>query len=264
MTAGPEADPAEPAREHLGGVIGVGLGLLILVGLVSSLAVSRAETLEPQALFERWFEPAPPAFGLVALEAARAAAGTEMLRLSNPAAPPEAPAAELEPKQRKPRGAKGPSEPEFDWRSIEIGPEGAPPIEALLLSWPLKRAERRLDALFSGSSGGGQRSSGGGGGGPRRSSGRDGPGFEDLYAGLGDEGGKRVLARGRIAWGEFEAPFVHVREFEPGGTFVDTLRVNLSSETEPLALLLRWPRGFPADEARAEELLASLVRRAPE
>jgi len=72
-----------------------------------------------------------------------------------------------------------------------------------------------------------------------------------------------VIGSGRLAWGEFEAPFVHERKFEPGGTFVDTLRCNLSGEREALVLFLRWPRGLPASQERAVELLATLKRAAP-
>jgi hypothetical protein len=235
-----------PRRESVGGVLGVGFGLALIAALVLAVVSQRARSLEPEPLFQRWFQPAELPFGLVPLEAARQPGGETLLRLSDPEAPPEAP------RTPPPRGA---APTPVDWAALAAGPEGEPPTEALLVTWPLRVASGQIDSLFS--AGGGRMPSGGGRGGPMvPSSGGGG----DPLMGLGPQGGRRVLERGALPWGPLEAPFVLERSFEPGGTFVDTLRVNLSTVREPLVLFLRWPRGLPASTERATELLAALRR----
>ncbi len=140
--------------------------------------------------------------------------------------------------------------PRFDWSAIAIGPEGSPPSEGMLVTWPLAAARAQLESLFSVRAAGTSENL------------REQSRGLDPLAGLGPEGGRRVLASGRLEWGEFEAPYVHERKFEAGGTFVDTLRINLSGEREALVLFLRWPRGLPASQERALELLAALRRTA--
>jgi hypothetical protein len=210
------------------------------------VVAQRARSLEPGTLFERWFEPAELPFDLVPVEAARQPGGETLLRLSDPDAPPEAP--------RTPPARGAPPAP-VDWAALETGPEGTPPTEALLVTWPLRVAERQLDSLFSAS---GRPMPGGGGRGGRW--GPSGGGGGDPLSGLGSQGGRRVLERGALPWGRLEAPYVLERSFEAGGTFVDTLRANLSTAREPLVLFLRWPRGLPASTERATELLATLRR----
>ena len=70
-----------------------------------------------------------------------------------------------------------------------------------------------------------------------------------------------MLERGELDWGEYLAPFVHERQFEPGGTFRDWMRVNLSYGRTPVVLMARWNRGLPASKERMEELIAALAPR---
>jgi hypothetical protein len=242
-----EATPGEaPRRESVGGVLGVGFGLVLIAALVLAVVSQRARSLEPGPLLERWFEPVELPFGLVPVEAARQPGGETLLRLSDPDAPAEA--------SRTPLPRDAPPAP-VDWAGLEVGPEGTPPTEALLVTWPLRVAARQLDSLFA--AGAGPMSRGGGRGGPMVP---PPGGGGDPLAGLGPQGGRRVLERGDLPWGAFAAPYVLERSFEPGGTFVDTLRVNLSTAREPLVLFLRWPRGLPASTERATDLLAVLRR----
>jgi len=226
-------------------VLGVGFGFALIAALLFAVVASRARTIDPQEQLERWFEPVELPFGLAPVEAARQPGGETLLRLADPDAPPEAPRAKRE---------QGTRDAPVDWAALESGPEGTPPTEALLVTWPLQAAASQLESLFSPT--GGDPFSGGG---PRRGM----PGIfgsGDPLAGLGSQGGRRVLERGLLRWGALEAPYALERSFEPGGTFVDTVRLNLSTEREPLALFLRWPRSLPASTERAEELLASLRR----
>ena len=242
---------SEPARrpESIAGALGV--GAVILVTLLTGVAVigGRTKSLDPQETLARWFVPGELPFGLVPVEAARQSNGEVLLRLSDPDAPPEAervePAADEDDASGDGRGER------FDWSAIPIGEAGTPPTEAMLVTWPLSAARKQLESLFESRAPAAQRSL------------REQSRGQDPLAGLGRQGGRRVLASGRLPWGAFEAPFVHERKFEPGGTFVDTLRVNLSHEEEALVLFLRWPRGLPGSQARAEQLLAALERSAP-
>jgi hypothetical protein len=233
--------------ESLAGVLGAGAVIVIALATGLSILGKRARVLDPAQTFAGWFEPATLPFGLQPVEAARQADGEVLLRLADPAAAPEPEPPEVEPAPKDPKGPP----PRFDWSAIAIGPEGTPPREGLLVTWPLAAARAQLESLFS----------------VRAASSSDNLREQsrglDPLAGLGPEGGRRVLASGTLAWGEFESPYVHERKFEPGGTFVDTLRVNLSGEREALVLFLRWPRGSPASQERALETLASLKRVAP-
>lgn len=223
----------------------VGAGAVILVTLLTGLAVLGlgVKSLDPEATLARWFRPAELPFGLVPVEAARQSDGEVLLRLSNPDAPPEAERVELP--EVEPESKSLAPEP-IDWSAIAVGAAGTPPTEALFVTWPLAAARGQLASLFESRDPDPQ-------GGLREQS----RGVDPL-AGLGAQGGRRVLAGGRLPWGAFEAPYVLERKFEPGGTFVDTLRVNLSREREALVVFLRWPRGLPASTERAEEFLAAL------
>jgi hypothetical protein len=233
--------------ESLSGVLGVGAVILVVLATGLSLLSRRTRALDPEATLASWFEPAELPFGLQPVAAARQADGEVLLRLADPAVAPE-PEPIAPKKAEKP--APGAPPPRFDWSAIQVGAADTPPSEGYFVTWPLAAARGRLAGLFEQ-------------GGPPPEMGQSEPvRAVDPLAGLGPDGGRRVIGSGRIPWGEFEAPFVHERTFEAGGTFVDTLRLNLSSEREALVLFLRWPRGLPASQARAEELLAALRRRA--
>lgn len=235
--------------ESIAGALGVGAVLLIALATGVSILGKRARVLEPAATFAGWFEPVALPFGLQPVEAARQADGKVSLRLADPAVAPEPEPVEPPPEPKEDSPAT--PGPRFDWSAIAVGSEGAPPSEGLLVTWPLAAARPQLASLFE------QRPR------PDQDDLHEHSGVSDPLAGLGPEGGRRVIGSGRLDWGEFEAPFVHERAFEPGGTFVDTLRCNLSGEREALVLFLRWPRGMPASQERALELLAALKRSAP-
>lgn len=234
--------------ESISGALGVGAVLLIALATGLSILGRRARVLDPAATFAGWFEPAELPFGWAPIEAARQAGGTLQLLLADPAATPELERAKPEDEPPVDEASEA-SRPRFDWSAISIGPEGTPPVEGLLVTWPLEAARAQLERLFD------QRPA------PEEDL-REQSRAVDPLEGLEPEGGRRVIGSGRLEWGEFEAPYVHERKFERGGTFVDTLRCNLSGEREALVLFLRWPRGLPASRERAVELLSALERAA--
>ena len=75
---------------------------------------------------------------------------------------------------------------------------------------------------------------------------------------VGNMGGRMVLEVGTIPWGDQFAAIVVEREFEPGGTFRDSARINLSKPGEALIASTSWARCEPFSKARLQELLAGL------
>ncbi len=247
----PAPSPAAAPRERLGGVLGIGIGLLMILGLFASLATKRARSLDAAELFASWFEPSELPFHLVPLEAAEQPGGERMLHLADPDAPLEVPAVHVAP---RPTEVAVSSKP-IEWAKIPVGEAGTPPTHGLLLTWPPSGAKSRLEGMFGSGPAMEGEGQGMGRGMPMLSA------AQDPRAGLGPAGGRRVIERGRLDWGRFEAPYALERHFEPGGTLIDTLRVNLSTEREALVLFLRWPRGLPGSKERAEEFLSHLRRK---
>lgn len=64
---------------------------------------------------------------------------------------------------------------------------------------------------------------------------------------------------GEISWGEWSAKLLIVRAFAKGGGWRDEARVDLSSGTRALVLLVHWPAEVQADEGVLRELLATVV-----
>lgn len=237
--------------ESVAGALGVGAVLLVTLAVAAGVVLQRTKVLDPEETLARWFVPAELPFGLVPVEAARQPNGEILLRLSDPDAPPEAEPVEPSEDESEDEAQGEGARPRFDWSAIPIGEAGTAPTEVLFVTWPLSAARAQIESLFST-----------GGSGESKSLREQSRGVDPL-AGLSPEGGRRVLAGGMLPWGEVEAPYVHERKFEAGGTFVDTLRVNLSRDQDALVMFLRWPRGFPAAPERARELLAALERSAP-
>ena len=63
---------------------------------------------------------------------------------------------------------------------------------------------------------------------------------------------------GKIPWHGFDADYVHDRSFEPGGTFRDEMRVNLSLANNACMLTARWTRGEAASKKALQPLLDAL------
>lgn len=233
------AQPETEAGGGRGGVrtLGVVLGLVILAALAASLAWSAfsARTLPAASALADWLEIDPLPFGLEPDSALRRG-GELLVTWIDPEEPQETPRVEQPKPEKKDQAQEGPPE-EFDWSAVAVGPEGTPPVELLAVRYG-KGAGERIEALFEPPP---LTEEGGG-----------------MLAHFGPEGGRVVMDRGRLRWGDWEVAFVHERELEPGGTFRDLIRANLSLPDRPLVVYARWPRGLPASKERMLELLSAM------
>ena len=216
-------------------MLGVGLGLVLLVGLVASLAYEETRPVDGGELLAEWYGVETLPFGLEVSEAVRRGGRHEVL-LADPDAPEEAS------KQEAAKEDDGDLAP-VDWTEIPVGPEGTPPFEVLVLHWPtLGAAAGELERLFG------------------RPGGGDDDNESEVVA-FGPGGGRAVLDSGRLPWGEYAVMFVHERELEAGGTFRDVIRANLALDSGAGVVLARWPRGIPGSKARMIELIAAFSTR---
>lgn len=245
-------------RETVFGVVGLGVALLSLTAAVAMILFAHREqaSIDGDQMLSELFARADLPFGLELAEAGPGPGGERMLRFEVPGTPAEEPAAEPE---------EGESAPKVDWASL-TGPEGTPPVGLLVVTHPIRRADDAIERFMRGDpdvGGGdgerGERGERGGGGGRDRSFGGGGDGIR-----IPDSGGAVVLERGEVPWGDYAAKFLLRREFEPGGTFRDTMRANLSTARTPCVIVARWPRGHVASKERLEELIAGLVPHAAE
>lgn len=220
---------ASPARASQ--VLVAAAALVVLGGAAWWMTISRARSLAPLEAFEARFEPRELPWGLRVVQAEQLSRGDVVLRLEREGLEPE-------PERAKP---VEPSKPgvdgkRFDWSKVDYGAPGAPPREVVIAELPLEHAKADLDALFKG-------------------------GFElrGDWSSISDSGGKRVLRRDLVDWGELECAVVHEREFESGGTFRDVVRVNLSQAGEPRVLLARFGRGVSGSIEPVQALLEVLT-----
>jgi hypothetical protein len=230
----PTVDGGAPPREKASFVLGAIAVLALAAWLAWVVADHRTRSVDAAETLAAWFEPRELPFGFAAREAAVEPRGDEVLVLAAPSAAPEPP--RVEPPKRDPSKKLG--EDRFDWAKVPVGERDQPPLEAALVRLPHAIAVRELEGLMKGA-----------------------PELRGDFDSVPPQGGRRTIDRGKLAWREFDCDFVHEREFEPGGTFRDTLRANLTQPGAPMMFLARWPRGTPASVRRAEELLAALVPR---
>ncbi|MCE9595397.1 MAG: hypothetical protein K8S98_14515 [Planctomycetes bacterium] len=218
-----------PERERVGPILGIALALFFLIGLVGALIWQRSRTVDARETLGAWFDTSALPFGLAPVESAELANGDLILRLV-----PEGGAPEPErrtPPPAKPDGDKGTP---FDWTAIEVKPPGDGPCEVFVVRYPFEAAAPRLKQLFE----------------------SFGPSSPEM---IPSSGGRAVLDSGDLPWREWSAPYVLEREYEPGGTVRDTIRVNLTREKTAQVCFVRFPRGSSASPKKVEELLAALV-----
>lgn len=223
---------ASAAHESTRGVLLGALGFAVLAGALVWTLREAPRASEPQAAFEAWFEPRELPFGLRPVEAQELVRGDTVLRLERADLAPEPPRAESSSDSDQDSKDK----PRFDWSKVDYGTAGAPPREVVIARLELEVARDELDKLFKG-----------------------GEELRGDWAAIDSSGGKRILQRGLVAWGQLDCAWAHEREFESGSTFRDVVRVNLSSAGEPRVLLARFGRGVAGSIAPVEQLLAALV-----
>lgn len=220
------------AHETTRGVLLGALGFAVLAGALVWTLREAPRSSEPQAAFEAWFEPRELPFGLRPVEAQELVRGDTVLRLERAELAPEPPRAESSSESDEDSKDK----PRFDWSKVDYGTPGAPPREVVIARLELEVARDELETLFKG-----------------------GEELRGDWSSIQSSGGKRILQRGLVAWGQLDCAWVHEREFESGGTFRDVVRVNLSSAGEPRVLIARFGRGVAGSIAPVEHLLAALV-----
>jgi hypothetical protein len=215
-------------------VISIAFGLALLVAAIAALVRPSVREIDAEAELGRLFEPVTWPLALVVDHASQLPAGEHVVVLVDPGAPPEAqaPAAE-EAKPAEP----GATPEHYDASKVVVGPPGPAPRRVVLLSDP---ARPGLEL-------------------PRGSATR--PSASDVKH-LGAAGGIVPIELGRMHWREYDADFVHERDYERGGTFKDSLRVNLSANGRSCLLLAEWTRGTAGSRAQIETLIAALVPRA--
>jgi hypothetical protein len=73
------------------------------------------------------------------------------------------------------------------------------------------------------------------------------------------QGGSSVVGGGKLEWFGFDADWVRQRRFIVGGSFRDTMRVNLSLGHQCWVAYAIWRQGAQASEEVMGELLAALA-----
>ncbi|MEX1025926.1 MAG: hypothetical protein WD226_12705 [Planctomycetota bacterium] len=224
MTSEPAAATAPSAlgtSERPGVVFWLAGGLLGLAGLVAAVVGGLFQSTEAFDSTTLFAGGAPPApWTLDASE--QHAGGTWIVRLR---------------RDREPADASG---------------EPAPEAVVLLVPKSRELAERWLAA---GDAPGG----GGPGGGPPTGP----PEVDALERWRADpssvEPFTRVLAREPLAWNTWEAPATRVRYFQQDGTWIESVRVDVSQPPRrQLVVVARWPAGEVADIERLRPLLDGL------
>jgi hypothetical protein len=125
-------------------VLGISLVIVLLAGLVWTIATQRTHALDAEQLFGQWFEARELPMQLVPVEAQVLPRGDRVLCLERRQAAAEAPL--VTPPAEPPK----PDAPPFDWSKVPIGEARSAPREVLIAELPLKDAAADLKALFEG------------------------------------------------------------------------------------------------------------------
>lgn len=220
---------AEPKRAS-GWTIVAGAAVLVLLAFLGAfLVLRRTEPIDGRAALLEAFGASELPAGFEVVNAKKLPSGARLVVLRAAGAVPEPALADAAPAVEK-------DAPKFDWTKVPLGSEGAPPSEiAFLLVDPMD-AKRSLDAAF----------------------GREG--LQDTLS-LGNEGGRVLGEAGKTDWKGFDARWVLVREFSPGPSFRDVVRLDASVESVAVLATAAWKRGERGSLAALETALAPLERR---
>jgi len=240
----PETRPTKP--ETLAGVFGVGLGLCFIVLFVLTIVGYGPRARTAASLLEGSFALGALPEGL-AVEplALRLPGGEEVVTIGNGQPLPVTPKELIEPNPFEgmgpggrpggPPGA-GPGAPEvekFDWSSVEPEAEDTLPARVYLVHYPERRGPALLTMQFRGLR------------------------WRDLSE-IPAKGGSAVVDGGKLEWSGFAADFVRERRFLEGGSFRDTVRVNLSLGRSCWVAYAIWPEREEGSEEKVREVLAAL------
>ncbi|MFT5284715.1 MAG: hypothetical protein ACI8TQ_000872 [Planctomycetota bacterium] len=258
-------------NEKTGCVVGISFGLLLILGLVSSMFESRGVELQPDVVLSEQFEYGPIPFELELVSAAMLPGGDRLVRLSHPDFRiPEPKPEELDEGAGNSEGEKGMQAGSSDggkgggWGMGDGAPWTPPEIE-----WKEDSAPTEVFFVFNTSPAGALKvfrgsqespsvgSSGGGGGrsGGRRRGGRSG--FSGMS--MGAPGEPIAMGGGDLNWGRSRVGYRHERRFEEESGS-DEIRVNLSEAGRFCVLVVRWQENHAGSDQRVEELLEAFTR----
>ncbi len=219
-----------PGRERPGCVLGIAFGLLVLGSIVAWIVLPKTEPRDGAQLFQTWFGAAVLPGDYAIRDAAKLMGGEEVVQCLDNTAEPERARIAVQSK------AKG-DESKVDWERIDKGPVDRWPRALVFVSYPKDRAQKELNRLF------------------------DAKLSVGSFAEVPSKGGRMVLELGTLAVGERFLAYVVEREFEPGGTFKDVARLNLSKPEDALIVNAAWSRSEPYSKPRLQELAQALAER---
>jgi len=224
----PTAD--SPTTPSGGLLIVVALGLMVLAGAAAFLLLGTGGPIDGAAKMNAVFGAAQLPFGLEIASGTRMSSGGELVVYEVPGAAPEPAPPDPPPK------VEGREAPRPDWALVPVPETGGPPRQASFLFVAGERGRSVLGDMI------------------RDVRGRD-------RTELGAEGGMVLVDRGRLDFRGWDSDWIHLRTYEPGGTFRDAMRISLSTPEDPCVLTATWPRGSPATLAQLEALVSPLVAR---
>jgi hypothetical protein len=201
--------------------------------LAAFLIVSRGGPIDGAAQLESAFGVRTIGADYAVVEALKMPSGARLVVFEDKAAPAEAERAAAPAAEEKPAGEANAPEEKVDWGRVTIPPAQARPRRVTFLFLEENASHEILESFFRNVE--------------RRS-----------LTDLGPEGGKVVVASGKLGWRGFDADWIHERGFERGGTFRDGMRVDLSVEKRSCVMTAEWSRGEPASPAALDQLLDAL------
>ncbi|MCY2959589.1 MAG: hypothetical protein NTY35_05425 [Planctomycetota bacterium] len=211
-----------------GALIAVALGLMVLAGVTAFLLLGTGGPIDGRARMVQAFGVADLPFALQIASATKMSSGGELVVYETPGAP-------VEPARPEPEGtAKGVAVSRVDWSKVEIPEASGAPRQASFLFVPGERGRSVLEEMI------------------REVRGKD-------RTELDDKGGTVLVGRGKLDFRGWDSDWIHLRTYEPGGTFRDAMRISLSTPEDPCVLTATWPRGTPAAREQLEELVKPLV-----
>lgn len=224
--------PTAESKRASGWTIVAGAALLVLLAFLGAfLVLRRTEAIDGRAtLLEAFGASSALPAGFEIVNAKKLPSGARLVVLRAAGAVAELPLAVAE----APEPAK--DAPKLDWTKVPLGAEGAPPSEIAFLLVDPSDAKTALDGAFS----------------------RDG--LRDTLS-LGNEGGRVLADAGRTDWKGFDARWILVREFAPGPSFRDVVRLDTSVEKVAVLATAAWKRGERGSLAALERTLAPLEQR---
>lgn len=237
--------------ETVAGVFGVGLGLCLIVLFVLTIVGygPRAET-AASVLDGSFVVEALPEGLTVEPLALLLPGGEQVVTIGNGQPLPVTPKELLEPSPFErmgpgglpgapPEGGPGaPPFEKFDWSSVEPEATDTLPARVYLVHYPERGAPALLTMQFRGLR------------------------WRDLSE-IPAKGGSAVIDGGKLEWNGYAADFVRERRFLEGGSFRDTMRVNLSLGRSCWVAYAIWGEREEGSEEKVREVLA-VVRPAGE